>query len=57
MAKKELEMSIPKISLHELFTTQKERDEYGLNFIDLISINAILSILFISFYSIFSINS
>ncbi|MBR3162341.1 MAG: ParB/RepB/Spo0J family partition protein [Bacilli bacterium] len=27
MAKKELEMSIPKISLDELFTTQKQRDE------------------------------
>ena len=27
MTKKELEMSIPEISLGELFTTQKQRDE------------------------------
>ena len=41
MAKKELEMSIPKISLTELFTTQKQRDEAKLEKIQNISIDLI----------------
>ena len=41
MVKKELEMSIPKISLHELFTTQKQRDEAKLEKVQNIPIDLI----------------
>ena len=41
MAKKELEMSIPKISLGELFTTQKQRDEAKLEKVQNISLDLI----------------
>ena len=41
MAKKELEMSIPKISLDELFTTQKQRDDAKLEKIHNISLDLI----------------
>ncbi len=41
MVKKELEMSIPKISLHELFTTRKQRDEAKLEKVQNISIDLI----------------
>lgn len=41
MAKKEIEMSIPKISLDELFTTQKQRDEAKLEKVQNIPINLI----------------
>lgn len=41
MAKKELEMSIPKISLDELFTTQKQRDEAKLEKVQNISLDLI----------------
>ena len=41
MLKKELEISIPKISLAELFTTQKQRDEAKLEKVQNISIDLI----------------
>ena len=41
MTKKELEMSIPKISFDELFTTQKQRDEAKLDKVQNISLDLI----------------
>ena len=41
MAKKELEMSIPKISLDELFTTQEQRDDAKLEKVQNISLDLI----------------
>ena len=41
MTKKELEMSIPKISFDELFTTQKQRDEAKLEKVQNISLDLI----------------